>query len=124
VSVRNPLTTRVDRKLAIGSGAIAATRTMEGRCCRSGSWRRSGRGEGEDVEAHPVADADGDAQVGSERRLIVGSRRDAAATSQAPLTRSQHHRARPSTGASFFSSAARVKSGPVENLQAAPSRMG
>jgi SAM-dependent methyltransferase len=30
-------------KLAIGSGAIAAARTMGARCCRSGSWRRSGR---------------------------------------------------------------------------------
>jgi hypothetical protein len=31
------------RQLAIGSGAIAAARTMGARCCRSGSWRRSGR---------------------------------------------------------------------------------
>src|SRR5438270_2171374 len=30
-------------------------------------------GEGEDVEAHPVADATGRAQIGSERRLAVGS---------------------------------------------------
>jgi hypothetical protein len=32
-----------DRKLAIGSGAIAAARTMGARCSQSGSWRRSGR---------------------------------------------------------------------------------
>jgi hypothetical protein len=31
------------RELAIGSGAIAVARTMGGRRCRSGSWRRSGR---------------------------------------------------------------------------------
>jgi|SRR5215469_17869168 len=30
-------------RLAIGSGAIAVTRTMGARCSRSGSWRRSGR---------------------------------------------------------------------------------
>jgi hypothetical protein len=32
-----------DRKLAIGSGAIAAAQTMGTRCSQSGSWRRSGR---------------------------------------------------------------------------------
>jgi hypothetical protein len=32
------------------------------------------RSRGEDVEAHPVADAVGGAQVGPERRLTVGSR--------------------------------------------------
>jgi len=31
------------RKLAIGSGAIAAARTMGAHCFRSGTWRRSGR---------------------------------------------------------------------------------
>ena len=35
--------TSTARKLAIGSGAIAVARTMGARCCRSGSWRRSGR---------------------------------------------------------------------------------
>jgi|GraSoi2013_100cm_1033763.scaffolds.fasta_scaffold22599_2 hypothetical protein len=35
--------TSTARKLAIGSGAIAVARTIRARCCRSGSWRRSGR---------------------------------------------------------------------------------
>ena len=38
--------TSMARELAIGSGAIAAARATARRCCRSGSWRRSGRRQG------------------------------------------------------------------------------
>src|SRR5262245_4455438 len=34
------------RATVIGSGAIAVARTTAARCCRSGSWRRSGRRQG------------------------------------------------------------------------------
>jgi hypothetical protein len=39
---RLPCTSKA-RKLAIGSATIVVARTMRARCCRSGSWRRSGR---------------------------------------------------------------------------------
>jgi hypothetical protein len=37
------LLTLTARRLVTGSGAIAVTRTMGGRCSRTGSWRRSAR---------------------------------------------------------------------------------
>jgi hypothetical protein len=60
---------------ATGLPAIAVARTTGTRCSRNGSWRRSGRRQSEDEEAHPVADALRGAHTCSERRLTVGSRR-------------------------------------------------
>lgn len=66
--------TSTARKLAIGSGAIAAARTMGACCCRSGHGADPVAGEVRTMRPPPRADAGRGAQVGSERRLTVGSR--------------------------------------------------
>ena len=63
------------RSAAIGSGAIAVARTTRACCCRKRQRADPVAGEREDVEADPVTDTRRTAEIGSECRLTVGSRR-------------------------------------------------